>query len=55
VPVFYDPDYDTVVECLPNCASAANPTRYAPIVAGDYIAARYDGTYSYRQAAATPQ
>jgi len=49
IPVFYDPDYDTLVECLPNCASAANPPRYPPIVAGDYITSRYDGTYSYRQ------
>lgn len=52
IPVFYDPDYDTLVECLPNCASADNPARYPPIVAGDYITARYDGTYSYRQGAA---
>ncbi|MEO8752393.1 MAG: 2-oxoglutarate and iron-dependent oxygenase domain-containing protein [Casimicrobiaceae bacterium] len=49
IPVFYDPDYDTVVECLPNCASSANPPRYPPIVAGEYITSRYDGTYSYRQ------
>lgn len=51
IPVFYDPDYDTNVECLPNCASPDNPVRYPPIIAGDYIAARYDGTYSYRRAA----
>jgi len=50
IPVFYDPDYETIVECLPNCASADNPARYPPIVAGDYITSRYDGTYSYRQA-----
>jgi isopenicillin N synthase-like dioxygenase len=52
VPVFYDPDYDTVVECLPNCASPGHPPRHDPIVAGDYITARYDGTYSYRRPAA---
>ena len=51
IPVFYDPDFETIVECLPNCATAANPARYSPIVAGDYITARYDGTYSYRQKA----
>lgn len=53
IPVFYDPDYDTNVEYLPNCATADNPARYPPIVAGDYITARYDGTYSYRQTAGT--
>ena len=52
IPVFYDPDYETNVECLPNCASPDNPPRYPPIVAGDYITARYDGTYSYRQKSA---
>jgi len=49
IPVFYDPDYETIVECLPNCASEGNAARYPPIVAGDYITARYDGTYSYRR------
>ena len=52
VPVFYDPDYETVVECLPHCASPSNPPRYEPIIAGDYIAGRYDDTYQYRRAAA---
>ena len=49
IPVFYDPDYDAVISCLPNCASADNPEQYPPIVAGEYITARYDGTYAYRQ------
>jgi isopenicillin N synthase-like dioxygenase len=51
IPVFYDPDYDAKVECLPNCASAANPPKHAPLVAGDYILSRYDGSYAYRQPA----
>jgi isopenicillin N synthase-like dioxygenase len=51
IPVFYDPDYDVKVECLPNCSSAENPPRHAPLVAGDYILSRYDGTYAYRQPA----
>ena len=54
IPVFYDPDYDTVVECLANCATLDNPARYPAIVAGDYITGRYDDTYSYRQPAARP-
>ena len=49
IPVFYDPDYDAVISCLPNCASSDNPAKYPPIVAGDYITSRYDGTYAYRQ------
>jgi len=49
IPVFYDPDFDVNVECLPNCSSAANPPKYEPINAGEYITARYDGSYAYRQ------
>jgi isopenicillin N synthase-like dioxygenase len=49
IPVFYDPDYEAVISCLPNCASSEHPAKYPPIVAGDYITSRYDGTYAYRQ------
>lgn len=50
IPVFYDPDFDVNVECLPNCSSATNPPRHHPLNAGEYICARYDGSYAYRQA-----
>jgi len=49
IPVFYDPDFDTVVECLPNCATPDSPPKYEPIIAGDYITAKYDASYAYRQ------
>ena len=52
IPVFYDPDFNTVVECLPHCATADSPAKYPPIVAGDYINSRYDGTYAYRRSGA---
>jgi isopenicillin N synthase-like dioxygenase len=51
IPVFYDPDFDTVVECLPNCSSAENPPKYPKTVAGEYITAKYDGAYAYRKKA----
>jgi isopenicillin N synthase-like dioxygenase len=51
IPIFYDPDFDTVVECLPNCSTAENPAKYAPIVAGEYITAKYDASYAYRKKA----
>lgn len=49
IPVFFDPDFEVKVECLPNCSSAANPPKHSPLVAGEYIESRYDGTYAYRQ------
>ncbi|MEJ0068532.1 MAG: 2-oxoglutarate and iron-dependent oxygenase domain-containing protein [Pseudomonadota bacterium] len=51
IPVFYDPDFDTVVECLPNCSNADNPPKYPRTVAGDYITAKYDEAYAYRRPA----
>lgn len=49
IATFFDPDYDARIECLPNCASETHPPRHAPLVAGDYILSRYDGSYAYRQ------
>jgi isopenicillin N synthase-like dioxygenase len=49
IPVFYDPDFDTVVECLPNCATPERPAKYGRIIAGDYITAKYDASYAYRK------
>jgi isopenicillin N synthase-like dioxygenase len=51
IPVFYDPDFETVVECLPNCSGAANPPKYPRTIAGEYITAQYDKAYAYRQKA----
>lgn len=49
IPTFYDPDFETVVECLPNCSGPGNPPRYPPCVAGEYITAKYDNAYTYRR------
>lgn len=49
IPTFYDPDYDTVVECLPNCSGPGFPPRYPACIAGEYITAKYDNAYTYRQ------
>jgi isopenicillin N synthase-like dioxygenase len=51
IPMFYDPDFDTMVECLPNCAGTGNPAKYPPTIAGEYITAKYDAAYAYRQQA----
>jgi hypothetical protein len=47
--IFYDPDFETVVECLPNCSSKDNPPKYQRTVAGEYITAQYDKAYAYRR------
>ncbi|WOD07247.1 isopenicillin N synthase family dioxygenase [Marinomonas sp. GJ51-6] len=47
-PFFVEPDYETEVACVPTCATKANPAKYEPILSGDWIKARLDATYSYR-------
>lgn len=34
---FHAPNYDAVIECLPNCSSAGNPPRHPALSCGDYI------------------
>jgi isopenicillin N synthase-like dioxygenase len=53
IPMFYDPDFDTFVECLPNCSGPGNPPKYPRTVAGEYITAKYDEAYAYRKKAAS--
>jgi isopenicillin N synthase-like dioxygenase len=43
---FFDPAYETVVECLPTCRSADNPPRYPPISSGEHLMTMYRKTYA---------
>ena len=36
IPFFFDPDHDTIIECLPSCQSTDKPPKYPPIKFGDY-------------------
>ena len=49
IPVFLIPAFDAVVSCIDNCQSPTNPAKYVPITSGDYIVAKYDNTFAYRQ------
>ena len=37
---FHQPNYDSVIECIPTCCSADNPAQYPPTTAGDWILAK---------------
>ncbi|PPR21818.1 MAG: hypothetical protein CFH39_01569 [Alphaproteobacteria bacterium MarineAlpha10_Bin2] len=39
---FQQPNYDARIECLPTCTNADNPPKYAPIMSGEYVAAKVD-------------
>ena len=49
---FFDPEFDTVVECLPTCQGPGNPPRYARTTWGEYLTERFDANHAYRQAQA---
>lgn len=48
-PFFVEPDYETLVECVPSCKSKNDPPKYEAIYSGDWIQSRFDATYAYRE------
>ncbi len=40
---FHQPNYDAVIECLPNCTD--EPPKYQPITSGDYLRMRIAQTF----------
>ena len=42
IPFFANPESTTQVACIPSCVTAANPCRYEPVTAGEFLAARID-------------
>jgi isopenicillin N synthase-like dioxygenase len=46
---FHNPNADAVVACLPTCTSAANPPRYPPVLAGEYLAAKARAAYTAKE------
>lgn len=49
---FHEPNYDTMVACLPSCHSPDNPPRFEPILAGEHLYAQF--SKQARDAQATP-
>ena len=50
VPFFFDPNFETLVECLPSCRTPDEPPRYSPIQAGEHLLNRFNATFAYRRA-----
>ena len=38
---FHQPNYDTLIECLPGCATLGTPPRHAPITSGDHLRSKF--------------
>jgi isopenicillin N synthase-like dioxygenase len=37
LPLFFNPYYETRIECLPTCCGAGRPPKYEPVLAGPYV------------------
>lgn len=49
VPFFWDTGLDSEIACLPTCCGPGDPPRHEPVRYGDYVIARLDRNYAYRQ------
>jgi isopenicillin N synthase-like dioxygenase len=45
-PFFYEPNFTTLVEVLPQCIDAENPAHYPPITSGQHLLDKYAQTHS---------
>lgn len=43
--IFYDPDDEVIVDCLPSCVSESNPAKYRPISAKEHVLAKIQATH----------
>ncbi len=48
IPVFYDPDWETVIDPAEVTGRSAGPAKYPPVVAGEHIRARFDRAFAHR-------
>lgn len=48
--LFFDPDFDTVIECIETCTGPENPPRYPPTTCGEYVVGRFNDVFEYRKA-----
>jgi isopenicillin N synthase-like dioxygenase len=53
LPFFHEGNYDMVIECLPTCCSPENPPKYAPVHAGEHVAAKVLSARIFKDAGVT--
>jgi isopenicillin N synthase-like dioxygenase len=46
IPFFFDPVFETVVECLHTCTDESNPPKYSPTTAGQHLVSKYEETHA---------
>lgn len=45
IPFFYEPNYDTVIDCLDGCWSELNPKKYKSVTMGEFLTQKYEETH----------
>ena len=45
IPFFYEPNFDTVVECLDGCWGKGNPKKYEKVTMGEFLTMKYKETH----------
>jgi len=51
---FQQPNWDTVIECLPTCCDEEHPPKYVPVASGDHLMAKLMGPRLLRPSEPTP-
>lgn len=54
IPLFFDPNFDTVIDPRHANLPQGQEPRYAPILAGHHVLTRFDQSFTYRDSAGTP-
>jgi isopenicillin N synthase-like dioxygenase len=54
IPYFFDPHFDTLIECLPSCHSARSPAKFPPITYEQYAVWFALRNYDHQKFAAVP-
>ncbi|CAK0779497.1 hypothetical protein CVIRNUC_004789 [Coccomyxa viridis] len=52
IPFFFEPNFDTQVECLPSCCSPDHPPRFPPTTSGQHLLDKYAQTHANYDAGA---
>ncbi|GES33549.1 2-oxoglutarate and iron-dependent oxygenase domain-containing protein [Streptomyces angustmyceticus] len=45
MPFFHQPNFDTLIECIPTCTGPDTPPKYAPVLSGEYIMDKFRRAY----------
>ncbi len=47
--LFFDPEFDTMIECIETCVGPDDRPRHPPVRCGDYIVGRFNNVFEYRK------